>query len=46
MTRESDPVTGRLSFRDREPRDFTGWLELMSLLEDARVAVDQPGADR
>jgi hypothetical protein len=46
MTRENDPVTGKMSVRDREPRDFTGWLELMSMLEEVRVADTDPGADR
>jgi hypothetical protein len=46
MKCESDPVAGKLSMRDREPRLFTGWLELMSMLEDVRVAGDDPGEDR
>jgi hypothetical protein len=46
MTRESDPVTGKVSTRDRESREFTGWLELMSMLEEARVADADQGADR
>jgi hypothetical protein len=46
MTRESDPVAGKLSTRDREPRTFTGWLELMSMLEEARVTHEDLGAGR
>lgn len=35
LTATGDPIAGQLSAGDRAPRPFTGWLQLMSGLQEA-----------
>jgi hypothetical protein len=38
----SDPIAGRLHLGDRDARPFSGYLELMSLLEEIRRSACGP----
>jgi hypothetical protein len=46
--RAEGPMSGRfLAEGQDEPQRFSGWLELLALLENARVPADQPaGSDQ
>jgi hypothetical protein len=39
-----EPITGRLTRADGTAAEFTGWLELTAVLEDARIARPLGGA--
>jgi hypothetical protein len=42
LDRERDPIEGRLTTQQGQTITFTGWLELMSALEDARETEASP----
>jgi hypothetical protein len=33
---DSDPISGYLATKPGEPRNFSGWIELVAAIEDAR----------
>ena len=34
----SDPITGQVSEAGAQGRDFSGWIELVEAIEDARIS--------
>ena len=46
IDRDSDPIAGSVEAPDEPPRRFSGWIELVEAIEDARrgaAPADGPG---